>query len=398
MPVPLPSEAEALKVPPSAEETTETARGIATAVGPGGRLTDLQRALLEALFLSMTGHAVDLRDFQPMSAIELAHHLARRDLQFRSRGVQVMLLAALVVRPLTQDVVDRMTDVATELSVDDNLIAVARRFADGALGLAGLDFERNGYTADWHPDDARYLHASRQLSDAWDTAVRDPDLARQWRDLESLPERTLGRMITELYAARGFSYPGTPGSAPPLLAQHDWVHVLADYGTTVEAELEVFALIARANDEMKAFSLLAMVVSLFETGYLRSGAGLFQSDVGHLSADSRVVRRMADAMRRGARCHDTRTGSDSVDFMAVDWFEIADLPIDEARRTFRLEPKSAGAVADGSVGPWEPGGISPFQQRAGRAAAEAAGVRYDSFGAEAVDHLSASGLMGDPTA
>jgi hypothetical protein len=53
------------------------------------------------------------------------------------------------------------------------------------------------------------------------------------------------------------------------------VHVLADFGTTVESELEVFGFIARANDDMRAFSLLAMVVSLFETGSLRTGAGLF---------------------------------------------------------------------------------------------------------------------------
>ena len=82
--------------------------------------------------------------------------------------------------------------------------------------------------------------------------------------------------------------PRPPGSAPPLLAQHDWVHVLADYGTTVESELEVFSLIARANDDMRAFSLMAMVVSLFETGYLRR-AGLFQYDPGHLSGGSAPV-------------------------------------------------------------------------------------------------------------
>ena len=27
---------------------------------------------------------------------------------------------------------------------------------------------------------------------------------------------------------------GVDAQTPPLLAQHDWVHVLADYGTTVE--------------------------------------------------------------------------------------------------------------------------------------------------------------------
>src|SRR5208282_3771700 len=113
--------------------------------------------------------------------------------------------------------------------------------------------------------------------------------------------------------SRGFVFPGLPGSAPPLLAQHDWVHVLADYGTTVESELEVFAFIARANDDPRAFSLLAMVVSLFETGYLRRGAGLFEASSGHLSKAGVPVR-LADGMRRGALCHG------SVDYLRTDWF------------------------------------------------------------------------------
>src|SRR6202040_2786420 len=127
----------------------------------------------------------------------------------------------------------------------------------------------------------------------------DPLLAARWRALEDLPEGSLGRRMSEFYRARGFTYPGLPGSAPPLLAQHDWVHVLADYGTTVEAELEVFAFIARANDDPRGFSLLAMVVSLFETGYLKAGAGLFEAFPGQLSRQGVAVR-VADAMRRGA--------------------------------------------------------------------------------------------------
>jgi hypothetical protein len=162
------------------------------------------------------------------------------------------------------------------------------------------------------------------------------------------------------------------------------VHVLADYGTTVESELEVFALIARANDDMRAFSLLAMVVSLFETGYLSSGAGLFESNLGHFTGRSRgrdMAVRVADAMRRGAKCRNLATGEDSVDFLRTDWFALAHLPVDEVRDRFCLEDTSPGARAAGSAGPWEAGGISPFQLAAGRAAAEREGRPYDAFGA-----------------
>ena len=32
---------------------------------------------------------------------------------------------------------------------------------------------------------------------------------------QTLPRDTIGRKVWEMYEARGFSYPGTPGSAPP---------------------------------------------------------------------------------------------------------------------------------------------------------------------------------------
>jgi hypothetical protein len=381
MPVALPSPDDVLLEPPDAAEVTFTARGVASASAPESGLTDLQRMLLEALFPAMTGHAVDLHDYVSMSAHELAEGLRHRDLQFRTRGVQIMLLSALTLRPLPAEVIFRVSEFARELLVDDAMISVAREFAAGSLGLAAIDFERNGYTASWSPDDAHTLHTSTELASAWDVSVADPALTEKWADLGSLPPDTLGHKVWELYQARGFMFPGSPGSAPPFLAQHDWVHVLADYGTTVESELEVFAFIARANDDMRAFSLLAMVISLFETGYLRTGAGLFEYSMGHLSGNHDVAVRLADAMRRGALSRDTATGKDSVDYLRVDWFTVAPLPLDEARERFGVVAKSTAAVGAGSVGPWAPGGISPFQIKAGRELAARLGRPYDSYGA-----------------
>ena len=381
MPVPLPGPDNVLLEPPDAAEAQATAIGVASAVAPPSGLTDVQRVLIEALFPAMTGHAVSVSPLEPVTPEAFARVLARRNLAFRSRGVQLMLLGALVLRPLPPEVIDQVAAFARELMVDDKLIDVARRFASGSLGLAAIDFERNGYTADWRADDAAALHTSSELAGAWELSVDDAPLAARWAGLEQLAAGTLGRRVWEMYRARGFAFPGSPGSAPPLLAQHDWVHVLADYGTTVECELEVFAFIARANDDMRAFSLLAMVISLFETGYLRTGAGLFEADLGHLSAGDGMAIRLADAMRRGALCHDRVTGQDSIDFLQIDWFDLASLPLDEARDRFRVTPKSDDAVAAGSITAWEPGGISPFQLASGARQAERDGRAYDAYGA-----------------
>jgi hypothetical protein len=117
-----------------------------------------------------------------------------------------------------------------------------------------------------------------------------------------------------------------------------------------------------------------MVVSLFETGYLRSGAGLFEASPGQLSREG-VATRVADAMRRGALVHG------SVDFLGVDWFELAPLTLAEVREHFGIVPKREAAERAGSVGPWEPGGISEFQWAAGKALAQAQDRPYEPYGA-----------------
>lgn len=374
MPTPLPDPNEALHVPPDAPEVEALSRGIRGAVTAADGLTDIQHVLMDALVPAMTGHPASF-DGSPLGPEEFARTLARRTLEFRTRIVQMMVLLALVVRPLPPELTDRVAAYARELSVEEGMLEVASRFAHGSLGLAAIDFERNGYTATWHAEDARVLHTSRELSSAWDSSVADSELARSWAALEDLPRGTLGRRVSEFYRARGFAYPGLPGSAPPLLAQHDWVHVVADYGTTVESELEVFALIARANDDMHAFSLLAMVVSLFETGYLRSAAGLFEYSPGHLSERGMAVR-LADAMRRGALCRG------SIDFLRVDWFALADQTVEDVRDHFGMIPKAPVALDAGSTGPWEVGGISPFQVDAGRTQADRENRAYEAYGAQ----------------
>lgn len=147
------------------------------------------------------------------------------------------------------------------------------------------------------------------------------------------------------------------------------MHVLAGYGTTLENEIEVFAFMARANDDPRAFSLLAMVISLFETGYLRAGAGLFEADAGHLRTRG-MAERLGDAMRRGALTRGSH------DFLDLDWFTLADRPITVVRNEIGLAPKADTAIAAGSAGPWQPGGITPYQLNSAKTAAESDGRPY----------------------
>jgi hypothetical protein len=382
--IPFPSDDAVDLVPPDAAGAQAMAEAVASVVAGHDGLWPLQEQLIAALFPAMTGHTVDVTSRPALTVTEAAAVLARRNRQFRSRAVQITLLCALVRHPIPPDVVDAIESFARTLGVEDGMVRVAHELSEGSLALAAQDFVRNGYEGSW--DDAASAASvhSRRVLQAWELSVEDPELAARWAALESLGSDTLGRKVWELYQARGFRFPGTPGSAPPLLAQHDWVHVLADYGTTVESEVEVFGFIARANDDPHAFSLLAMVIALFETGDLPRAAGLFEASPGHFSGSEGMPIRLSDAMRRGALCHDAATESDSIDFLGLDWFGVAHLSCDDVRERFHVVPKSDLAITQGSVGPWEPGGISPFQMQAGQAMAADNGIPYDAHGAAAL--------------
>jgi hypothetical protein len=379
VPVPFPSEAEVDLNPPSYEESVENAAGILTATAVDGVNTGFQRLLIEATFESLTGHQIDASTLPAVDARQAAENLRYRAEGFRMRMVHMMVLSALVLRPIPPQVSERVARYSRELGVDDDLLRTVEQFSATDRAIAAVDFERNGYTSDWSAERSRALHTEHDLAQGWAASEDDRALAARWEALGALPAGTLGRQVYDFYRARGFSFPGQPGSAPPLLAQHDWVHVLADYGTKVEAELEVFAFIARANDDPRGFSLLAMVVALFETGYLSEGAGLFEAFPGQLS-QAGMTERVGDAMRRGALSHGL-SGEPDVDFMAVDWFELAGQPVDELRARYGIVAKSEKAIRAGSVGPWEAGGISENQIKMGQAAADAAGRPYESFGA-----------------
>jgi hypothetical protein len=385
-PVPLPSAADVNLVPPTADEVQVIARGMASAAAPTEGLTTVQRAVLEALTESMTGVAVDLTDFEPIGPKQYAEALARRDAAFRTRMFQAMLLAEMLLVPIPPSVSARVEEYGAHLGVGDDMLQVVRRIANGSLGLALIDFERSGYFDQLVQRAPDTLHLPEALDDAWQLSCADDVLYSRWAALERCAAGTLGRGVWEFYRARGFTFPGHAGSAPPTLAQHDWIHVLADYGSTVESEIEVFGLISRCNDDPQAFSLLAMVLGLFETGYLYGAArGFFEYDRGHLSNDAdRMAVRLGDAMARGARLawhlNDTGRG-DRTDLLATDWFAYSDVPVDDVRADLGLPPRSERAIAAGSTTPWEAGGISPYQATQGRAAAEAEGRAYDAYGA-----------------
>lgn len=365
-PVPFPSPEETDRLPPGRDELRVICGAVHTNAAPTSGWTELQHVVMSAQCEALGGVEPEPEWFDDViTPMALARALARRDQFVRSRILQQIVLAGLVLNPTPPDVVERIGEVALALGVENHFLGDVENLAPESYDAAIIDFARNGYAGDFTAAHRPVLRTDRDIGDGWGVVEDDPELVSHWEALEGCPPGSIGREVWEFYKSRGFSFPGSPGSAPPLLAQHDWVHVLADYGTTLENELEVFGLIARANDDPRGFSLLVMVIGLFETGVISKAGGLFEADAGHLSVDG-MGTRLADAMRRGALARPD--GDVDKNFLALDWFAYADLPVDEVRARFQLPDKTDKARSAGSVGPWHPDGISDFQRTAGDAA------------------------------
>jgi hypothetical protein len=315
-------------------------RGLASATGTWGERTETQNAVISAVAAHLLGVTTPTAELDPISPDELGSALT--DPTMRTRLVHGMVALEIIADPLPQKMNERVERYAGALQIDDGMLAVARDYANGAMSVATGDLLRNSYAI---------AHATQQaaLSDTaapGPTGAANPELVAKWRALEQCASGSHGRTVWEFYQMRGFTFPGQPGAVNSLLAQHDWVHCLADYGTSAIGEIEVFTFLASAIPDPSGFSYAVIILGLFETCNVQVVPGVATASPGHLSLPGGVTR-FVDALRRGLALN--------LDVMGgVDWFEYADIPLDEVRRKLGVQPKGDEALESGSLSALDP--------------------------------------------
>lgn len=338
------------------EDAMLIARGIATAVKPEAGLEPIQVGLMGSVVAALFDVEVDLATLAPLEADELAEALSGYSENFRQRVVHQMVLGELVLRPIPPVVARRVASYADALGIEDQFVRIARRYAQGGFGLAWVDLHQSGFAEHWEMARMDQLKTTVRLEDQLAAGVEDSSLAEVWAKFQNFEPGSLGRGMWDMYRGRGFGLPGSVGGASAFLAQHDFVHVLADYGTNLNGELEVFSLIARADPDPKGFAWVATLVGLFETGYV-ADAGFFSGDLKEPRLESPEMHaRVADALYRGRLLCD-RLGTD---LLEVDYHALADQPLDDVRAELGFEAKSLSAGR--SPGAFDLAGMSRNQQ------------------------------------
>ena len=312
------------------------ARAVVGACRLDGWASPVQPRLLHTLFNRLLGRDLDFEGLTPLAPSDVARMLPAKE--EREELIQLMTVMEILANPLPPQLEQSVARWAEALDVHERGLAYVRELARGEMAKAVRDFYRLNWIGDLDSRSPQFPKLLRQFGDkAWalSTSV-DKDEAARWDKLGTNPGGSIGRNLWEFYSMRGFAFPGQSGAVNAAVAQHDWIHVLGDYGTTPLGEIEVLSFQTAATRAPGGMLGLVGALALFESGLMPASL-IVHDQPGHALSAPGAVDRMAEAIARGTAC---RTDL----LLDVDFFRHAGTPIDDLRAQFGVPPKSRGVL------------------------------------------------------
>jgi hypothetical protein len=319
------------------------ARAVVTACRGDGWQSALQPRLLHTLFNLLLQQDLDFNSLEPVTRAEVAAALSSSE--ERLELIQLMCAMEILCSRVPQAMEAEVESWAEALEVDEPSLLFLRDLALGQAAQAQHDFYRLNWIGDLDHRQPEFASVLERLGEpARATTLEDDDAVfAKWRALENCKVGSLGRCVADFYQARNFGWPGRVGSANEAVAQHDWIHVLSDYGTTPLGEIEVVSFQASCSQSPGATLGVIGAIGLFESGAF-TGSHITGPQIQQGLSKPGGLERMADAIRRGKACN--------TDLLAVDFFRVADGPIEKVRAEFGIPAKSE------AVSRWDPDGVS----------------------------------------
>ncbi len=334
---------------PSGAVTEAFIGGVLGAVTlPGATPAPVQLAVLQAVVTRFARH-------DPPPSVErigrwdaAAVRLVLTDPADRATLAHAAVALELLVHPLPDELEAHVEHYLRSVGVEAPYVAITRDTAREHLGRLHADLIRNSWYTHRTIEEIFHGHlrelARSKLS--YYAIGDDQEIARRWRSLEECPEGSWGAAVADFYHLHRFPYPGEPHGIYEVGALHDWVHVLADYATDAEGEIDVFAFIAGTMADGRGFVQFIFTLALFQNASVDTVGGIHipiaRADT---LSDPGAADRLADALWRAAQC--------TADPMAgVDHFALADTSLDELRERWNLPPRTTpgpGALTPGSA-------------------------------------------------
>lgn len=304
---------------PEALAALRALKGVALA---NGELADDERLFLE-IAATLYGVETDVDALPPIAMEELAASI--QGSESRLRLLQAGLVVAIADGEASLDEWRALDALRGALRVDDSMMKVFRRVAEGHLGLARVELLRrlsspilkSAYAADGLRGCYRFVRAATRRS------VVDPAVAARYQRLGELPPGALGRDFFEHCRRRDFGLPGEPNGLAEITVHHDFLHVLTGYETDPAGELQIGAFTAGMR-RVDPFPVLFFVLLQFHAGVAVTYLG--PPERGKLDPVT-----MTQALERGAAM--------SIDLAeGWDFWAVVDRPVDELRQRYGIAP------------------------------------------------------------
>ena len=316
----------------SPDHAETVARAVVGACRLDGWAAPVQPRLLHTLFNRLLGKDFDFEKLSPVAPADVANVL--RTQAERDEVIQLMVVMEILANPLPPELAQSVASWARALGVHERALTYVRDVAHGETAKAVHDFYRLNWIGDLDRRAPEFKALLRRVGDnayAMTAGVNTTEAAR-WERLGTNPHGSIGHTLSEFYSLRGFKLPGQEGAVNEAVAQHDWLHVLADYGTTPLGELEVISFQAAASRTPGGVLGLVGALALFESGLMPASL-LVKDQPGHALDAPGALDRIAEAVARGAACR-----ADLL--LDVDFFKYAAEPLNDVRARFGVPPKS----------------------------------------------------------
>jgi hypothetical protein len=299
-------------------------RALKTVCLTNGTLAPIEARFLDAVQRYVLGTALDLETLAPIAPEALAQAVPPGE--YRERIVRGAVLAACIDGEAARAEVPIIEDFAAALGVGRDAVRTFRRLANERVLLARINILRRtipGYKMAEVLRERGLLGVLRQLLPT--LGVEDAATTARYGALSEYPAGSLGRGWYDFTVRNRIPLPGEKGAGPEIIVIHDCLHVLGEYETTPEEEVQVAAFQSGCHGEDPFYTLL-FVLAQFHLGLQMVPVAQPET----LRADPELMLR---AFARGCEVRrDMWT-----DFAPWDHFVR---PLDELRRELNVPPRS----------------------------------------------------------
>lgn len=306
-------------------------RAMKTIATVSGEIGPAQRGLMQAAQTMVLGIEADIDALPTVTPTELAEGFPGADL--RQQFVNGMTVVAVADGVPSREVLDRVEAFADALGIAAPVLWDLRLLTEQHMTIFKLDFLRRGHIGDIMKNEfaqkgplgfAKSVLGMRGL-------MEDRALAARYRAWEKLPIGTLGHALIDFYNEHGFNVPGERGGFPEAGLYHDFSHLLGEYSTQPDGEIEVASFISGFKRE-RPFYVVLFVALIFSAGVNMRPTPDDYVTTGLLGKPG-MAERMFAAIERGSKVNQDL--SDKWDHWA--WVER---PIDEVRERLNILPKA----------------------------------------------------------